>query len=234
MGIRGENGGKKPDELYHSCKASTTVIERTADQILNVLMNAFHVTVHKSTRALVFPSEDKIAEVGFKKDSIMSLINGLGKIIENSQHIEDTMASLERVHSEVCQQLASTIIDEVKSIQMKPTTTTMPVVTYARMTAATTQEQKHTLIIHSEDSSRTYGEIKKSINLRRNNIKLSRTPFVKDNKTVIMNFPNEEDLITMQKEVEKLKLPDTIVKHQRKSCPIQFAYLMLERSMTSN
>ena len=59
-------------------------------------------------------------------------------------------------------------------------------------------------------------EIKNKISLSEKKIRLTKTPHVKNKNTLIMNFAEEKDLISMKSEIENLNLPDATVKHQKK------------------
>jgi hypothetical protein len=178
------------DDLYTQCRYAMSTVETSATQVRNILMNAFKVKFEKSTRAFVFPSEEKSSSPELKKDTITSMLNSLNKIIKQTQNTDDILASLNDVNKAACKQLASTIIEEVKKQQFQPKVKYAVTPTYAEAVTSPknpeTREQ-HTLVINAKDASVIYGEIKRKVRLKEKKIKLTKEPcFLPLRKAIII------------------------------------------------
>lgn len=212
------------EDLYTQCRVSLTSMENHANQVRSVIMNAFKITVSKSTQCFVFPKEEKVLKPEFSKDTVTAMLNALNRIIEKSQKAEDVIASLETANDAACKKLANEIIEKVSSKCHHQNSSP----TYAEKLRSMNQspnlqiggkEPGHVLIINTKDSAVAYEEIQNKINLRQNKIKLAKAPYVKNKNTIIMSFTEEEHLNSMKTNLEKLNLPETTAKQSKKLNP---------------
>lgn len=194
--------------------------EEAAEQVSNILKNAFKVQFNKEKNTYVFPSEKIALTPDFTKETVMTMLNCLNKINRYTRLTDDIVASLEEVHSETCKQMANTIIDEVKKSVGK----SQPIVTYANKAAnpppsSIKKEEGFKMVIGTKDATTALEEIRTKISTTKKKIRLTRVPHVVSKNTLIMNFEREEDLNKMKKEIENLKLPETTIKQQNKLHP---------------